>query len=278
MFSIAGYFDESDDNERAYSVAGFLGHQKDCVYLHWAWEKRILERYKLEYFKASELNSGQGQFAQHRDHPKGNLGALFSPREKQLFNEIKIESIDVFLQFQLLGIGAVVMLPDYHRLSSELKPQNKILPDPYYLCAQLVMMETGSIMADMNRDASTQQKSYVRPNFDTHETYKNKTKAMFEDFKIKNPVSSRWLLAPNYEDEKDYIALQAADNLAYECRRLLITEEYDRHIPERRAMTRLKEQIYRIYKLDYNGLRMIMDNQSSNKIPLEPEIENDLNI
>ena len=32
MFSAAGYFDESDDNERAYSVPGFLGHQKDCVY------------------------------------------------------------------------------------------------------------------------------------------------------------------------------------------------------------------------------------------------------
>src|SRR5947209_20352106 len=27
MWHVAGYYDESDDNERAYSMAGFLGHQ-----------------------------------------------------------------------------------------------------------------------------------------------------------------------------------------------------------------------------------------------------------
>ena len=141
MFCAAGYFDESDDNERAYSVAGFLGPQKDCLYLHWEWEKRILAPYNLEYVKASELNSGKGQFAQPRDNPK-DLDAKFSEREKELFNRIKIESIDVFLEFLLMGIGAVVMLPDYSRLRNEFKTAKKVLSDPYFLCAQLVMMES----------------------------------------------------------------------------------------------------------------------------------------
>jgi len=167
MFSAAGYFDESDDNERAYSVAGFLGHQKDCVYLQWEWEKRILEPYKLKYFKASELNSGKGQFAQHRDNPKGNLDAKFSRREKELFDRIKTESIDVFLEFLLIGIGAVVMLPDYRRLSEEFKTANKLLPDPYFLCSQLVMMESGFIMDEINESAFPLQKAYVRPTFDS---------------------------------------------------------------------------------------------------------------
>ena len=101
---------------------------------------------------------------------------------------------------------------------------------------------------------------------------------MFDDFKTKNPVCSQWLLLPNYEDEKEYVALQAADNLVYECRRLLITEEYDKHIPERKAMTRLKERIYKIYKLNYDGLKTIMENQSSNAIPITPEVENELPI
>ena len=278
MFCAAGYFDESDDNYRAFSVAGFLGHQRDCVYLHWAWEERILKPYHLEYFKASELNAGTGQFAQHRDNPKGNLNALFSQREKELFNRIKTESIDVFLDFLLIGIGAVVMLPDYYRLSEEFKAADKVLPDPYFLCAQLVMMESGLIIGEINESTSPLQKSYVRPNFDNQETYKGKTKLMFDDFKTKNPLCSRWLLPPNYEDEKDYIALQAADNLAYECRRLLITEEYDTHIPERKAMTRLKERIYKIYKLNYDGLKAIMESQSSNTIPIAPEVKNDLRI
>ena len=278
MFSVAGYFDESDDNKRAYALAGFLGHQKDCVYLHWEWEKRILEPYNLKYFKASELNSGKGQFAQHRDSPKGNLDAKFSEREKELFNRIKTESIDVFLQFLLIGIGAVVMLPDYGRLRTEFTAANRVLPDPYILCAQLVMMESGLIMAELNESASTLQKSYVRPNFDNHETYKHKAMSMFDDFKEKNPVCSRWLLPPNYEDEQDYVALQAADNLAYECRRLLITEEYDQNVPERKAMTRLKDQIHKIYKLNYDGLKMIMENQLPNTIPITAEVENDLRV
>lgn len=275
MFCPAGYFDESDDNDRAYSVAGFLGHQRDCVYLHWAWEDRILKPYNLKYFKASELNSGTGEFAQHRDNPR-DLDAKFSPREKELFNKIKIESIDVFLEFLLIGVGAVVMLPDYYRLREEFKATNKVLPDPYFLCSQLVMMESGLIMKEINESAPPLQKAYVRPHFDNQEQYKGRTKLMFDDFKAKNPLSSRWLLPPDFEDEKDCVALQAADNLVYECRRLLITEEYDRHIPERKAMTRLKEHVYRIYKLNYDSLKMIVENQSSNVIPIAPEVENEL--
>lgn len=139
-------------------------------------------------------------------------------------------------------------------------------------------MESGLIMAELNESASTLQKSYVRPNFDSHETYKHKTMSMFDDFKEKNPVCSRWLLPPNYENEQDYVALQAADNLAYECRRLLITEEYDQNVPERKAMTRLKDQIHKIYKLNYEDLKMIMENQLPNTIPITAEVENDLRI
>jgi hypothetical protein len=101
---------------------------------------------------------------------------------------------------------------------------------------------------------------------------------MFDDFKAKNPLCSRWLLPPNYEDEKDYIALQAADNLAYECRRLLITEEYDTHSPERKAMTRLKEHIHKIYRLHYDSLKMIIESKSSDSIPTTPEVKNEVRI
>jgi len=36
--------------------------------------------------------------------------------------------------------------------------------------------------------------------------------------------------------------------------------------------------MYKIYKLNYDRLKMIMENQSSNTIPIGPEIENDLPI
>ncbi len=88
MWHAAAYFDESDDNDRAYAVAGFLAHQHDCVHLDLAWRDRILEKYELEYFKASELNAGTRQFAKFRDNPS-NLDCLFSRREKRAVRQDK---------------------------------------------------------------------------------------------------------------------------------------------------------------------------------------------
>ena len=69
MWHVAGYYDESDDNDRAYAIAGFVGHQQDCVGLDIAWREKILKKWDIEYFKASELNAGRGQFAKFRDDP-----------------------------------------------------------------------------------------------------------------------------------------------------------------------------------------------------------------
>src|SRR5215468_1215558 len=111
MWHMAGYYDESDDIARGYAVAGFIGHQHDCVHLDLAWREKVLQKYGIDYFKASELNAGTGQFAKFRDDPN-KLDAAFSPREKKLLDEIKIATIDLTLSFDLLiGIGAVCMLP-----------------------------------------------------------------------------------------------------------------------------------------------------------------------
>ena len=284
MWHAAAYFDESDDNDRAYAVAGFLAHQHDCVHLDLAWRDRILEKYELEYFKASELNAGTRQFAKFRDNPS-NLDCLFSRREKELFGKIKTESIDIFLEFgHVAGIGVVLVLPDYYRLLEEYKPLGKALPAPYLFCANIMMMEIGVMMNEVNdalRRNKVSQRGVVRPVFDSHKTYSGRSKLMFDEFVRKNEFCSKYLLPPHYENDKDYVVLQIADNLAYECRRLLVTSDFDTHIPERMAMKRLKEGIYRIYKLNYDGLKAIVENQPENAFLrtsiglLKPEIQNE---
>ncbi len=274
VWQAAAYFDESDDNDQAYAVAGFLGHQHDCVHLHWAWEERLLKKYELKYFKASELESGMGQFARLRDNPK-RLNSKFSAREKGLFRKIKIESIDITLEFGLIqGFGAVLLLPDYHRLLSEYKAIRRPLPAPYFFCAQLVMMEAGFIMNAINARSSWSQQGLVRPVFDSQEEYRGRAQQMFDIFAKKNPLCSYFLLPPHYEDDRKYLMLQVADNLAYEVRRLLISQDFSKHIPERRAWARLKDRVLRIYKLNYEALKMIMDSQMPDVIPIKPEIEN----
>ena len=70
MWHMAGYYDESDDFERGYAVAGFLGHRMiACISISLG-ETGFSDKYELEYFKASELSSGKGQFAKFRDNHK----------------------------------------------------------------------------------------------------------------------------------------------------------------------------------------------------------------
>jgi len=68
--------------------------------------------------------------------------------------------------------------------------------------------------------------------------------------------------------------LQVADNLVYECRRLLITTDFQTALPERRAMVRLKERVYKIYKLNYEGLRVIIETNHAALSDMRPEIHN----
>lgn len=276
MWVAAGYYDESEDggSERGYAVAGFMGHQHDCVHLDLAWRERILDKYELDYFKTSELENGVQQFAKFRDDPS-NLDADFSRREKDLFRRIKTEVIDLILEFNLLvGVGAALMIPDYRRISSEYASINKVVPSPYFLCAQLVMMESGFIMQRLNLGAEGYRRGLLRPVFDSHEDYSGRAKQVFDIFCKKNPTSSEFLLPPFYEDDRRYVMLQAADVLAYESRRLLITQEFDTHIPERKAMKRLKERVYKIYKLNYEAIKALMESQRPESIPFEAEIHN----
>lgn len=275
MWQMAGYYDESDDFGRGYSVAGFLGHQHDCVHLELAWRDRILNKYGIDYFKASELNSGKGQFARFRDNPNSDLDAPFSQREKEIFNDIKIATIDLILEFdRLVGIGAVLILPDYYRLAEEFKERGKKILAPYQFCAQTTMMESGFIVLHINETMSASERGLLRPVFDSHEQYSGRAKRVFDEFSEKNPITSSVLLPPHYEKDTDYLMLQAADNLAYECRRLLVTENFETHIPERAAMKRLKERVYKIYKLNYDALKTICESQTADAIPFEPDVRN----
>jgi hypothetical protein len=135
-------------------------------------------------------------------------------------------------------------------------------------------MESGFIMQKINATLRAPQWGLLRPIFDSHKKYSGQSRQMFDDFSKNNPLTSEFLLPPHYESDRDYLMLQVADNAAYEARRLLITEEFDTHIPERRAMKRLKERFYKIYKLNYEGLKAICEAQTPDKIPFEAEVHN----
>lgn len=278
MLLAAGYFDESTDDDRFYTVAGFVAYQDAAVVLEMRWHD-LLRHYGLEYFKASELNAGEGQFKQFRDDPKAKGWKPFSQREKDKFTEIKSTFTDAIVGCQgLHGIGAALILPDYERIKHEYSPARAKIAAPYFECASLMMIEAGHMMIEDNEDIKAlgyRDSAFLRPIFDSHEDYSRKVKQTFDGFCKQNPKSAKYLLPPHYESDKDYLMLQAADNLAFETGKLLVREHFEPFRQERISTTRLKEagSILRIYKLDYSSLKLLADAVDSDTLPFDPTIE-----
>lgn len=267
MWLTAGYFDETTDEDTtgtSYTVAGFIGSQLATTVLSLRWEE-LLRKYDIEYFKASELNAGDGQFRKFRDEP--NLPRRewkrFSDRERETFKRIKIDFTEAIVTCsdELFGIGGVVILPDLERLKAEY-PNAKTLPRPYFICANLCMVEAGLEMEKQNSGIrSASNTCYLRPVFDCHEDYSGVAKLSWDTFCHKNPRSAEYLLPPYYESDKKYLMLQVADNFAFEARKLFFDMRNDREPREAMKSILNSYKMMRLAKFDYKGLKMTADAQ-----------------
>lgn len=262
MWLSAGFFDESTDEQTegtCYVVAGFIGAQLVTAKLELRW-RDLLNKYEIEYFKASELSAGTGQFQKFRDDPSEYNFRPFSQRELDQFKEINTAFTDVIVNAEALyGIGAAVILPDLERLQAEYPHANK-LPRPYFMCAQLVLVEAGNEMLRENRPPRGHETCFLRPIFDSHEEFSSRAKQAWDGFCEKNPNCSKFLLPPHYESDKDYLTLQAADLLAFEVRKLVFMQR--RNMQKRREPFKRMVQagnIIRTFKVNYEALKLIAD-------------------
>lgn len=278
---IAGYFDESTDvdtENRCYSVCGYVADGASALELSFAWAD-LLRKHNLEYFKASEIEFGFGQFAQYRDDPS-NLQARLSSREKERIVEIKTDFVSAICNSNVYGIGTVLVLRDYELLRAQNPLAQRNLLAPWYLCASFTLMASGFLMNDANVRHPPEMSGFLRPIFDWQTEYMGTFIQSFPNFCRKNPTSSRFLLPPYFETEQTYKCLQAADCLAFEARKLLVQVEYEPNStrPMRKAMQRLGDRMYKIYELNYDGLKIIAENQSADCIPIQPAIENSVEL
>lgn len=122
-------------------------------------------------------------------------------------------------------------------------------------------MEAGVRACFENERHRGRDEFVIRPIFDSHKTYSGRVKQGFDSFCQRNPICSRYLLPPHYEVDQKYVSLQVADNIAFEVRKLVLSELSNRK--ERVSMTRLKEShsIGIIYKLDYGALKALADSE-----------------
>ena len=138
---IGGYFDESTDSpaeNRCYSVCGYVADGPSALELSFKWAD-LLRKYNLRYFKASEIESGFGEFRQYRDD-LNNLSAPLSKNEKAKIVEIKTDFVNAICNCNVYGIGTVLLLRDYDSLKSENSWARKNLAAPWYICSSFTLM------------------------------------------------------------------------------------------------------------------------------------------
>jgi hypothetical protein len=267
----AAYFDESDEKP-GFSLAGYAASYATWVQLDWAWLE-LLKKWNLAYFKASECENLLGEFAQYRSCPS-DLKSELKPRERDRLIEIKTEFVDAICKQgdDLQGYGAVVIVDDFERVVSEDPEAKRIFLDkPYYVCFQLCLVAIAMPARNFNlQHTSKEDHVYIKPIFDSHEEYSHLAKTLFDKFTNANPRSAQVLLPPAYEDDKTVSALQVADTLAYEARKHLTQQIRKGDDYVRRPMQRLRPFVYRIYRLDYRALKLIVARQDPDLIPISP--------
>jgi hypothetical protein len=265
-----GYFDESTDENSigaCYTVAGYMGNGRACVTLDLRW-KDILDKHEMKYYKASEVESGWGEFRKFRENPKGPLTER--DRKKQL--EIRTDFLDLLCDDDaLIGISASVLIQDWDTFcGDEPELRKRLPPNLYTLCSQIMLMESGLSAYDHNMQVSRKNQILLRPIFDSHYEYEPRFRAAYPEHAKKNPRSTKYLLDPMYENEEDYRCLQAADLLAYEVR--LNVAAYARR-PDyviRIAMERLLSKQRVMYVLDYDGLKRLAEQQPTDLVGFDP--------
>jgi hypothetical protein len=263
------YFDESDEKP-GFAIAGYSAALDTWWHLDLDWQK-LLKRWNLKYFKASECENGLEEFAQYRDDPT-DQGSPLKHHERERLKEVKTEFIDAICRQHddLQGYGAAVVIEDFERIIAEDSVARALFMDkPYYIGAQLCLVAAAMPARDTNTNRSGNDRIEVRSIFDSHKEYSGIAKKVFDNFAAKNPLSAEVLLPPQYADDIENSSLQVADTLAYEIRKRLtrkLKNPCDNYM--RVPLMRLRPAIYRIYKLDYKNLKRIVENQSPDSIPV----------
>lgn len=261
------YFDESDESP-GFAIGGYSAALDTWLHVDWAW-KDLLKRWKLPYYKASECENGLKVFAQFRDNPKDQKSPL-KPNERTRLKEIKSEFIDAIVKHRddLQGYGTAVVIEDFNRIISESRIARKVFQEkPYYLGSQLCLVAAAAPVLDANKKRSGDNRIEISPIFDSHQEYSGIARQAFDNFMTKNPKSAQVLLQPQYESDIENSALQVADMLVYEIRKKLtqkIRNPEDEYM--RVPLERLLPFIYRVYKLDYQSLKVIAAHQTPDTV------------
>jgi hypothetical protein len=229
------YLDESFDMKKSgfYAVGGYVGGGVAIFELERQWE-RLLTKHKIEYFKASECESGKGQFAQYAVDAK-----KITPKERSKLDSISHEfcrligspvKFDDRAFFALYGTA--IVQKDFYDLISQPKAKAVLGESPYRLAYDMAMIQAAWAMKHLDKNRNKHGVSFV---CDEHEENADTAPVAYLSLKKTNREAARYMGTFSMADEKRCAPLQAADAVIYEVRKVLKYQFKDWE-------TRLREQ------------------------------------
>jgi hypothetical protein len=240
-----GTIDDSADRDRQRVVisAALIGNVDDWRYLTKYWKKR-LDKDGLEYFKSSQCNHLRGQFFKYRSQQE-----YPPPQGRAAADSVRDDLDRIIKKANLIGIGIVIPVPLYQKLSEEPRYASILPSDPYHWAVQSVWRETSRALREKLRGPNV-----VGFAHDDGENFQRLHK-LFLAYKEKNPKDAEVLRDFVPLDDKLHPSIQAADVLADITFRF--AEEWALN-PTPDNLKRLRRTMYKVGIWDENYARAVL--------------------
>ncbi len=213
----AAYMDESFDPSRSgvFAVGGYMGRGIPLFELDRKWD--ILRKrpgIDIAYFKASQCERGTGEFAKFVADPQN-----ITTSERGRLDSISREFLSVIAKEAVIVHGIGVIQDDFYDVTQDPKAREILGQSPYRLTYDLAMIQCAWAMKELEK--SLHEREYVSFVCDECEQHSLLSGEAYRNLKTKNPNAAEYMATYSTMDDKICGAMQAADAVAFEIRRML---------------------------------------------------------
>jgi hypothetical protein len=232
------YLDESFDMKQSgfYTVGGFIAQGVPTFELERNWEK-CLNRHGLKYYKASECESGKGQFSQFVADPanitnaeRKTLASISQEFCKIIGFPVEYDSRNFLALF---GVG--VVQSDFYDVIKDPGARAILGESPHRLAYDMAMVQAAWAMKELRDGEPAHCVSFV---CDEDEEHAAIAPVAYRALKKTNPIAAQYMCTFSTADEKQCAPLQAADAVVYEIRKVLkySKKDYEQKLREQFGM------------------------------------------
>lgn len=240
VFSQLGFFDESGihDVSNITVVAGWIASVEEWEKFERHW-KLLLKNERLTAFHYTDFDNNRGEFKRWSK----------SRKEQVIQNIFKIiDSRD------LRGFSGAIHMPEYKGVVSGSGTRLENKPSPYLICQQYCLEMVSKKVAQDVYYVFDRQDEFDKPAIDNFWSTKN-------DF----PQWGKYMAGISYKSKGQFVALQAADLLAYETCKSINNKLFRPDLPIRKSMLALVRKRQRLVGgfIDKDGIRHILEWQKN---------------